>query len=109
MTEILATVATVALLFVSAVFFLAGTLGVLRFPDTLSRIHAPTKADNLGLGFLVLALAIQAASVAIALKLVLIWFLAIYVGSATAHLITAYELRSSRKTSGSDDHDGTRQ
>ena len=31
-------------------FFLAGTVGLLRFPDALSRLHALTKADNLGLG-----------------------------------------------------------
>jgi multicomponent Na+:H+ antiporter subunit G len=33
-----------------AFFFLAGTVGLLRFPDTLTRLHALTKADNLGLG-----------------------------------------------------------
>ena len=33
-----------------AFFFLAGTVGLLRFPDALSRLHALTKADNLGLG-----------------------------------------------------------
>jgi multicomponent Na+:H+ antiporter subunit G len=30
-------------------FFLAGTVGLVRFPDPLSRLHALTKADNLGL------------------------------------------------------------
>ena len=36
---------------------LAGTVGLLRFPDPLSRLHALTKADNLGLGLIVLAIA----------------------------------------------------
>ena len=31
-----------------AFFFLAGTVGLLRFPDLLTRLHALTKADNLG-------------------------------------------------------------
>lgn len=39
-----------------AFFFLAGTMGLLRFPDTLTRLHALTKADNLGLGLVVLGL-----------------------------------------------------
>ena len=39
-----------------AFFFLAGTVGLLRFPDTLTRLHALTKADNLGLGLIVLGL-----------------------------------------------------
>jgi monovalent cation/proton antiporter MnhG/PhaG subunit len=37
-------------------FFLAGTVGLLRFPDTLTRLHALTKADNLGLGLIMLGL-----------------------------------------------------
>lgn len=36
--------------------FLAGTIGLLRLPDTLSRLHALTKADNLGLGLVVIGL-----------------------------------------------------
>ena len=35
-------------------FYTAGTVGLLRFPDQRSRVHALSKADNLGLG-LVLA------------------------------------------------------
>ena len=33
-----------------AFFFFAGTVGLLRFPDALTRLHALTKSDNLGLG-----------------------------------------------------------
>jgi hypothetical protein len=47
-------------------FFLAGTVGVLRFPDTHSRLHALTKADNLGLGLVAAGLALQAESAAAA-------------------------------------------
>ena len=39
-----------------ALFFLAGTVGLLRFPDSLTRLHALTKVDNLGLGLVVLGL-----------------------------------------------------
>jgi multicomponent Na+:H+ antiporter subunit G len=54
---------SLALLAVGAFFFLAGSTGVLRFPDVYTRLHALTKADNLGLGFVVLGLALQADSV----------------------------------------------
>ena len=43
-----------------AFFFFAGTVGLLRFPDSLTRLHALTKADNLGLGLVVLGLLPQA-------------------------------------------------
>jgi len=61
------------LLVVGAFFFFAGTLGLLRFPDVYSRLHALAKADNLGLGCVLLGLALQAESLAAALKLLLIW------------------------------------
>lgn len=40
-------------------FFLAGTVGLLRFPDTLTRLHALTKADNVGLGCLAFGLVVD--------------------------------------------------
>ena len=59
---------SMALLLVGAFFFFAGTVGLLRFPDVYSRLHALAKADNLGLGCILLGLALQAA-----FKLLLIW------------------------------------
>ncbi len=51
------------------VFFIAGTAGLLRFPDTASRLHALTKADHLGLGLIVLGLLPQADGIGDALRL----------------------------------------
>ena len=52
MSALLDLFTTVALV-LGALFFLAGVVGLLRFPDTLSRLHALTKADNVGLGLIV--------------------------------------------------------
>lgn len=70
------------LLLGGAFFFLAGTIGLLRFPDVYTRLHALAKADNLGLGCVVAGLALQADSLGLALKLLAIWPLAL-VASAT--------------------------
>ena len=67
-----------ALLIIGGLFFLAGTLGLLRFPDVFTRLHALTKADNVGLGLTVAGLAVQAESWAVAGKLLLIWALVLY-------------------------------
>jgi multicomponent Na+:H+ antiporter subunit G len=64
-------------------FFLAGTVGLLRFPDALTRLHALTKADNLGLGLVTLGLLPHSGSLLGALKLVAIWAL-VQLASATA-------------------------
>jgi multicomponent Na+:H+ antiporter subunit G len=69
------------------VFFLAGTVGLLRFPDTLSRLHALTKADNLGLGLIVLGLLPRMGSVLGSIKLLLAWALALLAGAAVSQLI----------------------
>jgi multicomponent Na+:H+ antiporter subunit G len=80
-------VMSVALVMVGAFFFLAGTAGLLRFPDTISRLHALTKADNLGLGFIVAGLAVTSPSFMIALKLVLIWLLVLLSGAGVCYLM----------------------
>lgn len=70
-----------------AVFFLAGTIGMLRFPDVFTRLHALTKADNVGLGMIVLGLAVTSETWAVVGKLLLIWVLVLLAGSSVAHLI----------------------
>jgi multicomponent Na+:H+ antiporter subunit G len=79
---------TVGCVLLGAFFFLAGTVGLLRFPDAMSRVHALTKPDNLGLGLIVLGLLPRMASLADAGKLVLVWLL-VQLGSATAAQLLA--------------------
>ena len=70
-----------------ALFFLAGTVGLLRFPDSLTRLHALTKVDNLGLGLVVLGLLPQVNGLFGALKLVSIWLLVQLSGAIVTQLI----------------------
>ncbi len=70
-----------------AFFFFAGTVGLLRFPDSLTRLHALTKADNLGLGLVVLGLLPRVESLLDALRLIAIWALIQVSGASTAQLI----------------------
>ncbi|WP_018870484.1 monovalent cation/H(+) antiporter subunit G [Thioalkalivibrio sp. ALgr3] len=78
---------TAGLVLAGLVFFGAGTLGLLRFPDVYTRLHALTKADNLGLGLVVLGLMLQADGPAMILKLVLIWVLVLAAGATAAHMV----------------------
>lgn len=78
---------TVAAVCAGAFFFLAGSVGLLRFPDAASRVHALTKADNLGLGLIVLGLLPQAGSGLAAAKLVAAWALAQLTATAVAQLL----------------------
>jgi multicomponent Na+:H+ antiporter subunit G len=68
-------------------FFFAGAVALVRFPDSLSRLHALTKADNLGLGLVILGLLPRAASPLAALKLVVLWALVQMSSATVAQLI----------------------
>lgn len=83
MIDLISTICMIA----GAAFFLAGTIGLLRFPDVYTRLHALTKADNLGLGLIVLGLCLQMSSVLDAAKLVCVWLLAQFAGATVAQLI----------------------
>jgi multicomponent Na+:H+ antiporter subunit G len=74
-------------------FFLAGTVGLLRFPDALSRLHALTKADNLGLGLVVLGLLPRAQGLLDALKLIAVWLLVLLAAATVSQLIGRAILR----------------
>jgi len=75
------------LLAIGGFFYFAGTVGLLRFPDIHTRLHALTKADNLGLLFVVLAMALLSRSLRVTALLLLVWLLALLAGSVSAHLI----------------------
>jgi multicomponent Na+:H+ antiporter subunit G len=77
-------------------FFLAGTAGLLRFPDALTRLHALTKADNLGLGLVVLGLLPRVDGVLVGLKLVFIWLLVLLSGAVASQLVARAAARDRR-------------
>ena len=74
------------LIFSGVFFFLVGVLGLLRFPDVYTRLHATTKCDTLGAGLMLLGLAIQGEPV-VAGKLILIIILIWIANPTAAHVI----------------------
>jgi multicomponent Na+:H+ antiporter subunit G len=84
---------SIAAIAAGAFFYLAGTVGLLRFPDAYTRLHALTKADNLGMALIVIGLLPQAGGLLAALKLVLVWLLVMLSSAAVSQLIA----RSARR------------
>tara|TARA_R110000737_G_C14470263_1_gene466604 strand:- start:578 stop:904 length:327 start_codon:yes stop_codon:yes gene_type:complete len=89
----IANIFTVFMLSLGCVFFIAGTLGLLRFPDVFCRLHALTKADNLGLGLITLGLLPQVQTLAMAVKILLVWGLLLLTSATSCHLIARHERR----------------
>lgn len=83
MIDLLSSVLLVSGLF----FFLTGSIGLLRLPDLYSRLHALTKADNLGLGLLIAGLAMNHAEPLVVLKMLLVWLAVLAASATSAHLI----------------------
>jgi len=86
-----------ALVVVGCGFYGAGTVGLLRFPDVYSRLHALTKADNQGLFFVVLGLGVLAGHWRVALLLIAIWLVGLVSAAVSAHLIARHARRSDRR------------
>lgn len=84
------------LLLAGCLFYLAGTVGLLRFGDAHSRLHALTKADNLGLMLVCAALAVLAADWRIAALLTLTWLLGLLAATVSAHLIARHARRAGK-------------
>lgn len=89
---------TVFAVSVGAFFFVAGTVGLLRFPDPLTRLHALTKADNLGLGLIVIGLLPRAHGAVGALKMIVVWLLVQLAGATVAQLIAREARRGMSQT-----------
>jgi multicomponent Na+:H+ antiporter subunit G len=69
--------AGVILLLGGLFFFFIGTLGLLRFPDAVTRMHAAAKCDTLGVGLCLAGLAFfvgfNVTSFKLALIVVIVW------------------------------------
>jgi len=75
-------------------FFWGGSLGLLRFPDVYTRLHALTKADNLGLGLVAAGSMFLADDWMVAIKLLFIWLLVLTASTVSCYLIA----NAARKT-----------
>lgn len=79
-------------MFVGGFFLFSGSVGLIRLADAYSRLHALTKADLLGFGFVVLGAMFRTAGLWEALKLLVVLFL-VAVYSALVGYAVAYQKR----------------
>jgi multicomponent K+:H+ antiporter subunit G len=54
-SEIIGTYATALCLLIGSGFIIVGVLGLLKFNDPMTRLHAPTKVGTIGIGMLLMA------------------------------------------------------
>lgn len=81
-------------LLIGAVLSLAAGLGLLRFPDVLSRLHAGTKPQILGLIFIVLGIAVSARSWSVVLVLAPVVLFQLLTQPVAAHMVARAAYRT---------------
>jgi len=90
MIEILAGI----LLLIGSAFCLVAALGLVRLPDTLTRMHAATKAGTLGAGLVLIAEAVFCRQLGISLRAATVIALLLLTSPVAAHLIARASYRS---------------
>lgn len=98
-------VLTAICLVLGALLSLAAAVGLLRFPDLMSRMHAATKPQVLGLFLLLLAMALQLRSWAVLPILLIAWIFQLLTVPVSAHMVgrAGYRTKHLRKDTLSQD------
>lgn len=84
-----------ALVIAGGLFAAIAGLGLLRLPDVLIRMHASTKAGTLGVGLIVLGVAVHFGESLVVTKAILIIIFLLLTAPVAAHLIGRAAYRTS--------------
>ena len=81
-------------LVIGSFFCLTGAVGLFRFPEFFSRIHAASLTDTLGASLILIGLMIQAGWGIVLAKLILILFFSLLAGTTASHAMAKAALKS---------------
>lgn len=87
MMELIIALITAFLMVSGALFALVAAVGVNRFPDLYTRMHAASKAGTIGSGLLLLAVGIHSADISILARTIAGFFFFILTAPISAHLL----------------------
>ena len=76
-----------ALLLIGAILAIIGTIGVLRFPDFYTRLHAASVTDTAAATLAIVGIALLAPSWAIVFKLAVVWLFLFLTGPTSSHAL----------------------
>jgi multicomponent Na+:H+ antiporter subunit G len=93
------TIAANILLLVGAAFAFLAALGLLRFPDFYTRLHAASKAGTLGVGLILLGAGLSTGDPWTILRTVVGLVFLIFVTPISAHLLARSAVKSGVSTS----------
>ena len=72
---------------IGAITIVVGSIGVLRFPDFFTRVHAAGVTETAGAIFIFFGLMLEAGIDPVALKLIMIFFFLFVTGPTSSHAL----------------------
>ena len=103
---ILIDVASWLLILAGCFFILVGAIGLMRFPELFTRMHAASLIDTLGVGFLFAGLMLQAGFTQVTLKLLFILLLFFFTGPVITHALAQAAMEAGIKPELAEDRRG---
>ena len=76
-----------------AAFLLIGAIGILRFPDFYTRLHAVSVCDTMGAGLVLVGLMFQGGLTLVTVKLLLMFYFMIFTGPTAVHALAGAALQ----------------
>jgi multicomponent Na+:H+ antiporter subunit G len=78
-------------------FYVVGAIGLNRMPDVFTRMHAVSVSESLGVGLLILGMALQAGFTLVTVKLFIIMVVMMWTGSVATHALARAALHDGEK------------
>ncbi len=78
-------------------FLLVGAIGLLRFPDFYTRLHAVSVCDTMGAGLVLVGLMLQGGLSLVTVKLLLIFYFMLFSGPTAVHALAEAALQGKLK------------
>lgn len=78
-------------------FYVVGAIGLNRMPDVFTRMHAVSVGETLGIGLMILGMALQAGVSLVTAKLLIIMVVMMWTGAVATHALARAALHDGEK------------
>jgi len=95
--DLIVTILSGVFLLVGSFLCISGGIGILRFPDFYTRLHAVGVTDTLGAGLILFGLMLLSPDSLVIAKLVIILLLTLLIGPTTSHVLAKSAMHNGLK------------
>jgi multicomponent Na+:H+ antiporter subunit G len=103
--DIVITISSAVFLLIGSFLCISGSIGILRFPDFYTRMHAVGVTDTLGAGMILIGLMIISPDLLVFAKLVMILLFTMLIGPTTSHVLAKAAYHNGLKPEGLESKD----